>query len=608
MTTITQTISALPTAPARSQPAPTFIANADAFVGALGVIGPQMNTMASQMNTVGGEVSANAAAAATQAANAASSAINSAASANAAALATGAAAWVSGTSYTPGQCVFSLIDFQSYRRIIGGAGTVDPKLDATNWVKLGTPAPITSSATVSSGTDVMLTSASAGLQRISMTAAGLAIHLPDATTCHVVGAQFVIRNDGQYQFIVRDSAGLLISVLNPRDSVFVMLSDNSTAAGLWAIGNLSEWDYLQKYYQDASSVIDATAANVFGGMYQISGSSYVAIYGVGSNINGLLLSIVGTSVTVLGSATLVTGGAPGAARAGVAKVAVLSATQFMLVYYNTSTTYANAVIVNISGSTMTPATPIAIAAAASSSSCLCCVPLSSTAAMVFWYQSATTNQNAAIATVSASTISLGAAFTIGTPGDIMATALSATSVLCVFQWSSYPSNNVFVLGVSGTTVSVIGGSLSSTGNFPSPLTNSSGLSGLVWVNSGLAFVLSVSSSATVIFPVVITTGGTTVAIGACVTLTASYGTPAGGAEIVFRSSTQGYILTYGAAGLWITKLTLSGSLLTVGASVNVASVNGGYILYWQQVNDSTTLGFGLAASSYLSTQLFEVVK
>jgi len=71
MTTITQVVTALPTAPARNQAPATFITNADAFVAALPAMVTQQNTLATQINTVSGEVNTNAATATTQAALAA---------------------------------------------------------------------------------------------------------------------------------------------------------------------------------------------------------------------------------------------------------------------------------------------------------------------------------------------------------------------------------------------------------------------------------------------------------------------------------------------------------------------------------------------------------
>ncbi len=68
MTTITQTITALPTAPARTDDPSVFITRADAMMAALPTMVTQENTWAGQANTVAGEVNSNAATATTQAA------------------------------------------------------------------------------------------------------------------------------------------------------------------------------------------------------------------------------------------------------------------------------------------------------------------------------------------------------------------------------------------------------------------------------------------------------------------------------------------------------------------------------------------------------------
>lgn len=76
---------------------------------------------------------ASAVAGAASAAASLASANNSAASAAAAGISSGAAAWVSGTTYAQYVVVISPVDFQTYRRAVAGAGTIDPSADNTNW-------------------------------------------------------------------------------------------------------------------------------------------------------------------------------------------------------------------------------------------------------------------------------------------------------------------------------------------------------------------------------------------------------------------------------------------------------------------------------------------
>ena len=49
--------------------------------------------------------------------------------------------WVSGASYVIGNCVFSPINAQTYRRTINGSGTTDPSADSSNWTQVGAGTP-----------------------------------------------------------------------------------------------------------------------------------------------------------------------------------------------------------------------------------------------------------------------------------------------------------------------------------------------------------------------------------------------------------------------------------------------------------------------------------
>lgn len=86
MTTITQTITTLPTAPDPATQTPAqFSSTAAAYVLAQKDMVPQINTWSGQANTVAGEVNSNASTASTQASNASASAAAAAASATASA-------------------------------------------------------------------------------------------------------------------------------------------------------------------------------------------------------------------------------------------------------------------------------------------------------------------------------------------------------------------------------------------------------------------------------------------------------------------------------------------------------------------------------------------
>lgn len=176
------TISALPTAPQTTDTQAVFNTRAFAFVAALNTFGTEANALAAAANAdaasalsykvlaanwaaktdgqvdatdysakawaiggtgvTGGAGSAKEWASKMDGAVAGSDysakyySVQAAISAVAAASAANAVAWVSGTTYAAGDVRFSPIDFQSYRRLVTGAGTTDPSLDTTNWTQI----------------------------------------------------------------------------------------------------------------------------------------------------------------------------------------------------------------------------------------------------------------------------------------------------------------------------------------------------------------------------------------------------------------------------------------------------------------------------------------
>lgn len=115
MPTSPPTISAPPTAPARSDPA-NFVTRADAWVSWLESEATDIGTAASATYDNAVEAAASASAAQTAAGSAS------------------ATLWVSGTTYAIGDLRRSPATGLVYRRLTAGAGTTDPSADATNWV------------------------------------------------------------------------------------------------------------------------------------------------------------------------------------------------------------------------------------------------------------------------------------------------------------------------------------------------------------------------------------------------------------------------------------------------------------------------------------------
>ena len=122
-------ITPLPPSPQRTDPS-TFAARADASLTAQEtVFTPELNAFASAVNVTQTEMTVLSVTATEQA----QIATTQAAAAASSALSAGATVWVSGTTYAVGVSRYSPLDGQVYRRMVGGAGTTDPSLDAVNW-------------------------------------------------------------------------------------------------------------------------------------------------------------------------------------------------------------------------------------------------------------------------------------------------------------------------------------------------------------------------------------------------------------------------------------------------------------------------------------------
>jgi hypothetical protein len=124
------TIDELPASPDPATDTPAlFSQKAAAMVLAQKGMIPQMNTFGAQANELAIDVTAKSAAAVAAAQTATSAAAD-------ATFLVGVNAWISGTTYAKNVAVISQVNFQTYRRRVAGAGTVDPANDSTNWAML----------------------------------------------------------------------------------------------------------------------------------------------------------------------------------------------------------------------------------------------------------------------------------------------------------------------------------------------------------------------------------------------------------------------------------------------------------------------------------------
>lgn len=493
------TITALPSAPSRSTDTPeNYVTKADAMMAAL-------PTFVTETNTVAGEVNTNATTATTQATNAATSATNAANSATAAASSANAPLWVSGNTYTTGQCVYSPIDFQTYRHITATSSlTTDPSLDTTNWVKLSGTSGITAvSSTVT--TDATLTSASAGYQFVQMAAMGKSLTLPDATTMTVGGPKFIIDNtQGSYPCGIRNSAGTLLMAVAAGGEAYVSIKSISTAAGAWSItgtnlepGLITIDNTFSSTYNayglvpfvaldDNKSIhfikntsidlyavaVDKTTGAVgtpvlvkvatthLRSAFKVSTTTAIAFYDDGSaNSRAVIISLSGATTLAVGTETSVATYGYWSAEnfSGAPKIVQLTSTLYLASY--TSGTNTTVVAVSVSGTTVTIGSPANIITANSVANSTTTYALTATTGLVLYKSGAGAPyaNNAVVISVSGTTCTVGtpAALTgVGSSSPEVASSCLLSATKCLVQDDNNTAGSVIasVFTISGTTV------------------------------------------------------------------------------------------------------------------------------------------------------------
>lgn len=245
-------ISALPPAPARTDPPPTFVTKADTFVAALSPFGTEANALAVDVNAKQ-VLATNAASAAASSANEAAASVTSAASA------ANVVKWVSGTTYNEGVTVWSPINFLTYRRKTTGGGVTDPSVDTTNWAYVNPTNVGMGGALLTS--DVTLTALSAAAMSVTPTVAGYYAMLPSATTLSKAVSLYSAYITGEFDYGFKNNSGTKLGWLRPRTASVIGLADSSTSAGVW-VANLEKTGVTAEY-------LNSTVANCTGGLRRL---------------------------------------------------------------------------------------------------------------------------------------------------------------------------------------------------------------------------------------------------------------------------------------------------------------------------------------------------
>lgn len=204
-------------------------------------------------------------------------------------------------------------------------------------VKWGTPG-ITNVTTITGSTT--LTATNLGSHVLNMASMGLSVTLPDATTLSIGGPRGIFKNSGGYPAGIRRSDGALITSVAPGGVAYLSIDDNSTAAGSWGVmGSGLEPGLL-------------TMDNIFSGAYSavtmlapyiaLDNDTSIHFAALASGFSAFVVDNAGKVVTTPVTVSTTASSVPST----IFKVSTTSA----IVFFGSSTTDHQAVVLTVSGS------------------------------------------------------------------------------------------------------------------------------------------------------------------------------------------------------------------------------------------------------------------
>jgi len=128
-----------------------------------------------------------------------------------------------------------------------------------------------------------LTVSSASAMTVTPTGWGLGVALPDATTCTKGVGLFSIYNAGDYDYSIYNTSGTKLGFIYPRSTVYIGLSDNSTAAGSWVCAGVGKLGITAQYTNNTLTnsgaiqqilTVDSTRAFILFGGTTVYGQMY----------------------------------------------------------------------------------------------------------------------------------------------------------------------------------------------------------------------------------------------------------------------------------------------------------------------------------------------
>jgi hypothetical protein len=294
-------------------------------------------------------------------------------------------------------------------------------------------------------TDISLTLSSQRFQRIVMTTAGNAVFLPDPATLSDGPVVFMIVNAGEFDFDIKEISGDPVFIASKGVVIFASLYTDTW--NIVAFENLGS-----ELFSGTPSVFESASA-LYMNVAALSATQALVTYRDGGN------SDFGTACILDISGSTVTPGTPAvfeSASSVIMDVAALSATKALVVYRDVgNSNFGTACVLDVSGSTVTPGTPVVFESATTEYASI--AVLSPSKVLVAYEDDGNSYYGTAcVLDISGSTVTPGTAVVFESATlttHISATALSPTQALVVYRdGGNSDYGTACVLDVSGSTV------------------------------------------------------------------------------------------------------------------------------------------------------------
>ena len=431
-------------------------------------------------------------------------------------------------------------------------------------------------ATISAGITNVVTATSSTtltstptLLEITPTGYGNSVKLPDATTMTEGSGKFIVQNKSPYHVRITNNSNTLLGFVYGFKTATIDLADNATSAGAWVLSNCEKIGLSSE--ETFSLAGQSINTSYLGSVVDLdSDRSFILFTTSSAQLQGVVYT---QSTNTYGTVVVIRASNPGS-NVGVRKID----TDKLLVCSVSSATAFQAVVVSISGSTITVNTAATYTLAASISSAQVFEWLPSGGAVFGWSDG--TNNKIIGMSVSGTTVTIGTETTAFTPSG---------------------SHSMFGIAVSNTIVLAVG--LSTTGGFIAYSLSGSTLTAGTRVNftaSGIDnlkkfmkltdstfFFGAYSSGMSSAVVGVISLSGTTITKYESANLASASNQ---GLYDAIKISDTKVLFTFGGSQVYTNILTFTGSAVTLGTSLTTSSIGA----YTQQacvqvVNNIATL-------------------